>query len=107
MRRRALHADHLGMSDDRRSAHAVASRAGGVIVAVILVNVLLRVAPLPDIDFPAIQLPDAPGWVDWTAETIHTIVKVKNWLVAGLVAVLIAGLALEAYAKSRGPGGRA
>jgi hypothetical protein len=102
MRQRARRADHLGMSDDRRSAHALATGAGAVIFAVILVNVLLRVAPLPDIDLPAIPLPDFPGWVDSGAEVIHTIVKVKNWLVAAVVAVVIAGLALEAYAKSRG-----
>jgi hypothetical protein len=102
MRLLARRADHLDMSDDRRSPHALATGAGGVIFAVILVNVLLRVAPLPDIDLPAIPLPDLPGWVDSGAEVIHTIVRVKNWLVAGVVAVVIAGLALEAYAKSRG-----
>lgn len=102
MRRPARRADHLDMSDDRRPAHAFATGAGGVIVAVILVNVLLRVAPLPDIDLPAIPLPDFPGWVESSAEVIHTIVKVKKWLVAAVVALVIAGLALEAYAKSRG-----
>jgi hypothetical protein len=88
-----------GMSGNRRSPQPLA--LGGAILAVILVNVLLRVVPLPDLDLPSIALPDLPGWVDAGADAIHTVVRVKNWLVAGLVVVVIAGLAIEGFAKSR------
>lgn len=83
-----------GMSGNRRSAQPLA--IGGAILAVVLVNVVLRVAPLPDL----------PGWVDAGADAIHTIVRAKNWLVAGLVVAVIAGLAIEGFAKSREAGRR-
>jgi hypothetical protein len=69
--RRARRADDLGMSGN---AKAIA----GVVVAVIAVNVLLRVVPLPDVELPSISLPDFPGW-------FHTLVKVKNWIVGAIV----------------------
>jgi hypothetical protein len=93
------------MSDDRPSARAVATGVGGFLIAVILLNVLLRLAPLPDVDVPAVGLPDFPAWMDTAADAIHTILKVKNWLIVGVVAVLVAGPALEQLAKRR-DGGR-
>jgi hypothetical protein len=67
-------------------------RIGGIVLAVILVNVLLRVVPLPDVDLPA--FPDVPGW-------IHTVVQVKNWLLIGVVVLVLVGIALEDSRRRR------
>jgi hypothetical protein len=61
------------------------ARVGAVLLAVILVNVLVRVVGPPDIDLPS--LPDLPGW-------LHTVLKVKNVALAGLIgAVVVLSLA--------------
>jgi cytochrome b561 len=60
------------------------ARVGAVVLAVIVVNVLVRVVGTPDID-----LPELPGW-------LHALLKVKNVALAGLiVGVVVLGLAGE------------
>ncbi len=68
--------------DDHRSAHSVARGVGGVVAAVILMNLLVRVVPLPEVDLPSIALPDLPAW-------LHTVLNVKNWVLDGVVVVVI------------------
>ncbi len=67
---------------DQRSAQSVAKGVAAFLVAVIAINVLVRVVPLPDIDLPSISFPDLPGWV-------HTVLQVKNWVLIGLVVVVV------------------
>jgi len=66
-----------------------AQGVAGFVVIVIVLNVLPRVIGLPDIDLPSISLPDVPGWV-------HTVLKVKNWALIALVAVLVVAAVLAA-----------
>ena len=65
-------------------------RIAGFIVAVIVINVLVRVVPLPDI--PSISLPDLPGWV-------HTVVRVKNVALIGIIVLFIAATAIDQRGK--------
>jgi hypothetical protein len=71
------------------------SKVGGILLAIVLINLLPRVVGLPDVDLPAISLPDLPDWA-------HTVVKVKNWLLAAVVAVVVVGLAIDQSSKRRG-----
>jgi hypothetical protein len=48
--------------------------------------VVVRVIGTPDLDLPAVSLPDVPDW-------IHVVLKAKNWLLAALV-VVVAGATL-------------
>jgi hypothetical protein len=75
-------ADHQGMK-----------RIAGFIVAVIVINVLLRVVPLPDVSLPSISLPDLPGWV-------HTVVRVKNFALIAVVLLVIVGAAVDQRRKA-------
>ena len=84
----------LGMST--RSPDSVTKGVAWVLLAVVLVNVLPRVVGVPDLDLPSISLPDLPGWAD----AMHTVVKVKNWLVAAVVAVLIVGALVDQKRRS-------
>jgi hypothetical protein len=90
------------MRQDRPSPHATATGIGAFLVAVIVVNVLIRVIPLADVGLPSISLPDFPPWADRPVDLIHLVLRVKNWLLAGVVAVLIVGVALEERSKRRG-----
>jgi hypothetical protein len=78
------------MSNDARSADSVA-KVAGVLLVIVLVNVLPRVVGLPGVDLPSISLPDLPDWAHTGVDVVHTIVKVKNWLLAALVAVVVVG----------------
>ena len=80
------------MSDDDRSEPSPLKSLGGVLLAVILINVLLRVLPLPEIDLPAISLPDVPAWV-------HAVVQVKNWALGAIIVVVIVGVAIDQHVK--------
>jgi hypothetical protein len=62
----------------------------GFIVAVIAVNLLLRVIPFPELDLSWIGLPDLPGW-------LGTVLKVKNLV---LIAIVIAVI-VEDHRKKR------
>ena len=86
------------MSSDR-SRHSIAAGAGGVLVTVILVNVIRRLVPLPDIDLP-VSFPDLPAWIDPAVDVARTALKVKTWLLAGVVVVLVVATWLD----RRGPG---
>jgi len=97
----ARRADHPGMTNHDRSARSAAKGVGGVVLAVIVVNVLVRLVPLPDIDLPSISSPDVPAWIDTAVTWVHWIVKVKNWLLAGIVAVFIVLLAIDELEKRR------
>jgi hypothetical protein len=66
-------------------------RVGAVLAAVILVNVLVRIVGVPDIDLPS--LPELPGW-------LHTVLKVKNIALAGLIGAAIV-LSLAGDARRR------
>jgi len=65
----------------------------GFIVAVIVINVLLRVVPLPDVDLPS--FPDLPGW-------LGVVLKVKNLVLIGIVvAVIVAAVVEDNRKKAR------
>ena len=81
------------MSSDR-SRHSLAAGAGGVLVTVILVNVILRLVPLPDISLPN-SVPDLPAWFDPAVDVARTALKVKTWLLGGVVVVLVVATWLE------------
>jgi hypothetical protein len=72
------------------------TKVAWVLLAVVLVNVLPRAVGVPEIDLPSISPPDLPAWAD----AIHTVVKVKNWLVAAVVAVLIVGVLVDRKSRS-------
>jgi hypothetical protein len=66
-----------------RSGRSVAKGIGGLVLAVILVNVLVRVVPLPDLDLSTLSPPDVPGWLE-------AIVKGRKWVkVAGVIVVIV------------------
>ncbi len=68
-------------------------RIVGFIVAVIVINVLLRVVPLPDVDLPS--LPDLPDW-------LGVVLKVKNLVLIGIVvAVIVAAVVEDNRRKAR------
>lgn len=79
------------MSNDARSADSVA-KVAVVLLVIVLVNVLPRVVGLPDVDLPSISLPDLPDWAHTGVDVVHTVVKVKNWLLAAVVAVVVVGI---------------
>jgi uncharacterized protein (DUF983 family) len=59
-----------------------AARIAAVLAAVVVLNVALHFAPWPDVSL------DVPGW-------IHTVVRVKNWLLLAVLVLVIVGIALE------------
>jgi hypothetical protein len=88
------------MSNDARSADSVA-KVAGVLLVIVLVNLLPRVVGLPDVDLPSISLPDLPDWAHTGVDVVHTVVRVKNWLLAAVVAVVVVGVALDQSSKRR------
>jgi hypothetical protein len=87
--------DPPGMANnENRSGRQVAWRVAGLVLAIVAVNLLLRVAPLPDVGFSSIDLPDLPGW-------FRDAIRAKNWAL-GAVAVLVAvGAVINAVVKER------
>ncbi len=83
----ARRADHLGMDVRReRSGARAAKSIGGILVVVVVLNVVPRLLPLPDLDLPALSLPDPPGWVE-------SVNDVRRWLmIAGVVLLVAIGL---------------
>jgi hypothetical protein len=59
-----------------------AVRIGAVVAAIVAINVLLHFVGLPDVSL------DVPGWV-------HTVVRIKNWLLLAVLVLVIVGIALE------------
>jgi hypothetical protein len=88
------------MSNHARSADSLA-KVTGILLVVVLVNVLPRVVGLPDVDLPSISLPDAPDWAHTGVDVVHTFVKVKNWLLAAFVAVVVVDVAVDQSSKRR------
>jgi uncharacterized membrane protein YozB (DUF420 family) len=77
-------ADAVGMSK--------AQRIGGFVLAVILINVLVRVVPLPDVTLPSISLPEFPDW-------LRTVLKVKNVIVIGFVVTVIVTAVIQDHRR--------
>ena len=68
-------------------------RIVGFIVVVVVINVLLRVVPLPDVDLPS--FPDLPDW-------LGVVLKVKNLVLIGIViAVIVAAVVEDNRKKAR------
>jgi hypothetical protein len=88
------------MSNDARPADSVA-KVAGVLLVIVLINVLPRVVGLPSVDLPSISLPDLPGWAHSGMDVVHTVVKVKNWLLIALGAVVVVGVAIDQRSKRR------
>jgi hypothetical protein len=80
-------ADH----QDMRKARQIA----GWLVAVIVINLLLRVIPWPELDLSSIPFPDLPDW-------LGVVLKVKNLVVLGIViAIIVTAVAEERRKASR------
>ena len=91
------------MTDNDRSAHTAAAKGiAGFVLAVILINVLVRVVGLPDVDLPSVSLPDFPGWLHGAWEWMHWIVKVKNF---ALIAIVLAVIATAVFKDRKRPDG--
>jgi hypothetical protein len=88
------------MSNHARSADSGA-KVAGVLLVIVLVNVLPRVVGLPDVDLPSISLPDLPDWAHTGADVVHTVVRVKNWLLVAVVAMVVVGVAVDQSSKRR------
>jgi hypothetical protein len=94
-------ADHRGMSNRARSADSLA-KVNGILLVVVLTNVLPRVVGLPDVDLPSISLPDVPDWAHTGVDVVPTVVKVKNSLLAAVVALVVVGVAVDQRSKRPG-----
>ena len=72
-----------------------ARQIAGWLVAVIVINLLLRVIPWPEIDLSSIPFPDLPDW-------LGVVLKVKNLVVIGIViAIILTAVAEERRSKAR------
>jgi uncharacterized membrane protein YqhA len=79
-----LDADHDGMRN--------AQKLAGWIVAVIVINLLLRVIPWPELDLSSIPFPDLPDW-------LGVVLKVKNLVVIGIVIAIVVSAVVEEQRK--------
>jgi uncharacterized membrane protein YqhA len=77
-------ADHEDMN--------TAQKIAGWVVAVIVVNLLIRVIPWPEIDLSSIPFPDLPDW-------LGTVLKVKNLVVIGIVIAIVVTAVVEEQRK--------
>jgi hypothetical protein len=64
---------------------STAARIVAVVAAVVAINVLLHVVALPHVDLPSV---DPPGW-------LHVVVRAKNFLLIGVLLLVIVGGILE------------
>jgi uncharacterized membrane protein YqhA len=69
-----------------------AQKIAGWVVAVIVVNLLIRVIPWPEIDLSSIPFPDLPDW-------LGTVLKVKNLVVIGIVIAIVVTAVVEEQRK--------
>jgi hypothetical protein len=69
-----------------------AQRIAGVVVAVIVINVLVRVVALPHVDLSSIPFPDLPDW-------FGTVLKVKNLVLIGIVIAVIVTAVVEDHRR--------
>jgi hypothetical protein len=88
------------MSNHARSADSGA-KVAGVLLVIVLIIVLPRVVGLPDVDLPSISLPDLPDWAHTGVDVVHTVVRVKNWLLVTVVAIVVVGVAIDENSKRR------
>jgi hypothetical protein len=77
-----------------RSGNSLAKAAGGLLIAVILINVVPRLVGMPNVDLPSIWIPELPGWV-------HTVLRVKN-VALGVLVVAVIALAVAGERGKRG-----
>ena len=75
-------------------SHAQRARIAGVVVAVIAINLLVRVIPFPDVDLSSIPFPDLPDW-------FGTVLKVKNVILIGIVIAVIVAAVVEDNRKKK------
>ena len=89
------------MSEDRDQAAASTTAKGiaAFVAVVILLNVVPRLTGMPDLGLPSISFPDVPGWME-------TVLHVKNWILGGLLVVVVVCVGLDQLDK-RGKAGRA
>jgi hypothetical protein len=80
----ARRADH----EDMRNAQRIA----GWLVAVIAINLLIRIVPWPEIDLSSIPFPDLPDW-------LGVVLKVKTLVVIGIVIAIVATAVAEEHRK--------
>ena len=71
-----------------------AQRIAGVVVAVIVINLLVRVVPFPDVDVSSIPFPDLPDW-------FGVVLKVKNVILIGIVIAVIVAAVVEDNRKKK------
>jgi uncharacterized membrane protein YqhA len=79
----------------RRADHERMSKAqkiAGWVVAVIVVNLLIRVIPWPEIDLSSIPFPGLPDW-------LGVVLKVKNLVVIGIVIAIVVSAVVEEQRK--------
>ena len=70
-------------------------RIAGAVIAVIAINLLLRVIPFPDVDLSSIPFPALPDW-------LGVVLKVKNVILIGIViAVIVAAVVEDHRRKAR------
>jgi hypothetical protein len=79
-------------ADDEGMSHA--QRIAGFVVAVIVINLLLRVIPFPDVDLSSIPFPDLPDW-------FGVVLKVKNLILIGIVIAVIVAAVVEDGRKKK------
>jgi hypothetical protein len=89
------------MSNSARSSDSTAKAIGGILLAIAVINVLPRVIGLPDVDLPSVSLPDLPAWADTGADAIHTLLKVKSWILAGVVGLVVLGALIDQHVEHR------
>jgi len=84
------------MSDDQDNAGPSATAKGiaAFIAIVIVLNVVPRVIGLPDVGLPSISFPDLPSW-------LGTVLHVKNWILGGLLVVVVVCVGLDQLDKHR------
>jgi hypothetical protein len=82
------------MTDNDRSAHTAAKGIAGFVVAVIVINLLVRVIPFPDVDLSSIPFPDLPDW-------FGVVLKVKNAIIILIVLAVIVAAVVEDNRKKK------
>ena len=87
------------MSDDqdRAGPSATAKGIAAFLAIAILLNVVPRLTGLPDVGLPSISFPDLPSW-------LGTVLHVKNWILGGLLIVVIVCVGLDQLGKHRDAG---
>ena len=69
-----------------------AQRIAGFVVAVIVINLLARVIPFPDVEVSSIPFPDLPDW-------FGVVLKVKNVILIAIVLTVIVAAVVEDHRR--------